>query len=58
MSRVQLCACVLLVCAILSLGLSVGALAAPDPGGVTTGSAQDVIGATPGSPTASTRPAT
>ncbi|MDO8682727.1 MAG: ammonium transporter [Armatimonadota bacterium] len=42
---------VILLCAALSLASSVAVLAA-DPAGATTGSAQDVIGATSGSPTA------
>ena len=41
----------LLLCAVLTAALAIAALAA-DPGGVTTGNSTDVIGSTPGSPTA------
>lgn len=53
MSRtVHLCALILVICALLSIITSVAVIAAGDPGGVTTGGANDVIGATPGSPVA------
>ncbi|MDO8588378.1 MAG: ammonium transporter [Armatimonadota bacterium] len=51
MRRTRMLAWVIATCAILSVGLSVAALAA-DPAGVATGGATDVVGATPGSPTA------
>lgn len=40
-----------LICALLALGFAVAAHA-QDPGGTKTGTAQDVVGATPGAPTA------
>lgn len=52
MSRsIRLCALIVVICALLSI-CSALAMAAGDPSGVTTGGANDVIGATPNSPTA------
>jgi Amt family ammonium transporter len=50
-NKTRLCALIILTCALITLLSSVAVFAAGDPGGVTTGSANDVIGATPGSPT-------
>lgn len=52
MSRVRLCAILVLVCMLVAVITSVGALAQADPAGSTTGKASDIVGSTSGSPTA------
>ncbi len=53
MKTVRLCAFIILLCTFLSLIASVAVIADPgDCGAVTTGKAADVVGSTPGSPTA------
>lgn len=50
--KTRLCALVIVTFALITLLSSAVAIAASDPGGVTTGGANDVIGVTAGSPTA------